>query len=411
MAQDVNAIISLLKPKFDFSEVHVLGAPEDPLWAMIAKKKADFNGLNENLAVQDALPPSISNDFGTAMRHTQGSEYLRFVVPRRRCYGLISVTTEAIRASKGKDGSLVEAWAREIKNGIRALSLQLAAECYRNSGGALGQITSGQSTTTVTLANKADVFNFQRNMFVQTAQDDGSGATPAGTNGSGAEVQIVGLDPDAGTLTIAGAGWSTQIPGTTGASYIFRSGGYAQAAFGLLGWLPTTAPTSGDNWCGLDRSGNPAQLAGIRVASKGTMEETAIYAADRVVMGGGKPDILIVNNLDRASFIATASTKVVLDRTTKINEVPVDFASFQIIGPKGLITVFASPLCPQGKAFLLERDKISYRSIGPAPGILGEEEGFPVVYPDPNNDGWLLRLGVYGNFFVEAPGHHAVITW
>lgn len=62
-------------------------------------------------------------------------------------------------------------------------------------------------------------------------------------------------------------------------------------------WLPATAPVTGDNFCGIDRTCDVVRLAGTRIDASGlTFEEGIVLAAKYCAVNGGRPDQVLVPN-------------------------------------------------------------------------------------------------------------------
>ena len=83
---------------------------------------------------------------------------------------------------------------------------------------------------------------------------------------------------------------------------------------GLAAWIPSVAPTVGDNFYGVDRSIDSTRLAGVRYnGSAESIEEALVDASNLLAREGGKPEIGIMGF---ASFSALIKA---LGRQTYLN--------------------------------------------------------------------------------------------
>jgi|CXWL01.1.fsa_nt_gi hypothetical protein len=408
---DTTALNAVLKTQYTQKKVNLLCYKNNPFYAKVTKR-TDFVGANKVVAVRNASPQGRgagSLGFTAGLANMSASVYNKFTVTRVSDYAFGQVTTEAIRASKNDAGSLVEGLKTEVDGAIYTCMRSLALGMYGNSGGARGQISSGSSvgTATITLANLTDVVNFEVGMILNLSAADGtSGSKRTGT------VTLTGVDRIAGTLTASG-NWTAGISAAATGDYIFQNGDIEATktlVSGLLGWLPTTAPTSGDSFFGLDRSSDVTRLAGIRYSagSGGPIEETLIDAAALVSREGGMPDSVFMNPVDYANLVKAQATKVVFDRSKSFDEPDIGFKALQLQGPTGSMDVIPDLNCPKGRAFMLQMDTWCFESLGAAPGIL-DDDGNRILR-SATADSYIIRVGYFGNLTCVAPGFNANIT-
>jgi hypothetical protein len=398
---DVNALGAVLKQKYSTRKVNSLGYNKRPFWAMV-KKVTDFDGDTYVEAVQYGQPQGRSHDMSRADANITPSQYKRFTLTRAKDYGLFGITTEAIRAAKSDTGAMIKSLSKEIDGAVLALTRNMAQEIYRNGGAARAQ-GSSVSSAVLTLTKAADVAQFEYGMTVRASTADGtSGTLEAGS------VQITGLDRDAGTLT-ANVNWTTGITGFAGTEYIFQDGDFGLGLKGLLGWLPTTAPSAGESFFGTDRSVDATRLGGVRVTgSGGPIEETLIEAHARLLREESSPDVCFMNPLDWANFAKAISSRTIYERASRpsFDDPAIDFATIRMAGG---IDIIADVNCPKGNAFMLQMDTWTFHSLGQAPGII-DEDGLTFVR-NPTSDDYKGRVGYYGNLGCNAPGWNAVITF
>lgn len=403
---DTTALSAVLKQKYTQKKVYELCYKKNPAFALI-KKRTDFGGKNKVVAIRYGVPQGRGFDFATALANMSASQYTAYTVTRVKDYAFAQVTGEAIAASKGDANSLLDGITSETDNAFHTNMRSLAVGMFSNGGGARGQIASGQATPTITLVRPADITNFEVGMKLNTSTADGtSGAKKAGT------VTITALDRIAGTITVSG-NWSAGIATVAANDYIFQNGDFEatkQGVSGFAAWLPTTAPTSGDNFFGVDRSTDVVRLAGLRISgASGPFESTLIDSCALLGREGSSPDICFVNPLDWATLAKQIGSKVMYDRAQSVDSPDIGFKAIEVMCPTGNVKVVADPNCPKGLAYLIQSDTWSFESAGPAPGILNRDGND--ILRDASSDSYIIRVGYYGNMICEAPGLNAVITW
>jgi hypothetical protein len=133
----------------------------------------------------------------------------------------------------------------------------------------------------------------------------------------------------------------------------FIAKGYDAKIKGLLAWLPSSSPASGDNFFSVDRSNDASRLAGIRFdGSPMPIEEALISAASRLAREGGKPDYCFMSYSKYADLEKALGSKVqYIDM--KVNP-EIAFRGVVINGPRGPIKVVPDQNCPNDRAFMLQ---------------------------------------------------------
>lgn len=406
---DIPALTAVLKQKYE-DTVPLLSYKRNPLLALV-RKDTDFGGKNKVFAVRNATPQGRGPTIGVAQANKTASAYNAFVVTRVTDYSTATITGEAIMASQGDENALIEGLVKEIDGAIHTTMRNLALCMFRNGGGARGQISSAQTlaSTTLTLQNPGDVTNFEYGMTICTSADDGfnNGGSLAGLDGGGfTTLTIIGVDADAGTLTLS-ANLST-VSGVAASHYIFQTAAgvgsdYASMPRGLSAWLPATAPSSTDNFFGVNRSQMATRLAGVRIVGNGqAIEDTLIDLAVRIDREGGQPDHVFLNPLDWAKLVKSLGPKVIYDRASSVEMPEIGFTSVRLDGPGGPIQVIADLNCPQGSSYMIQLDQVSFESAGNAPMILDLDGN--AILRNPTADSYDVRIGYYGNMVVHAPG-------
>jgi hypothetical protein len=413
---DTTALAAVLKQKYTQRRFNLLCYKKNPFYALIPKI-TDFGGKNKVISLRFGVPQGRGASIAAAQAGKTASAYGAFTVTRASDYATASITGEAIAAAKGDENTLIEGLTKEIDGTIHVCMRSLAIAMYRNGGGARGQISSGSNvaTTTITLANLSDVSNFEVNMLVQFASDDGSASSPAGLRNGGATATITGVDRDLGTLTFA-TNVNTAVPAVQTSDYIFQgntnqaNSDYGKMVKGLAAWLPATAPTSTDNFFGLNRSTDVTRLAGVRYnGNGGPIEETLVEAATRLQREGSSPDHVFMHPFDWSNLVKALGSKVIYDRAQSVDEPEFGFKAVALEGPEGPIKVVSDLNCPKGTGYMVQLDTWHLESLGEAPRILDLDGN--TILRSANSDDYEVRIGYYAQPTCEAPGWNANITF
>lgn len=402
---DQTALAAVLKTQYTQSKVNSLVYPESALFAKI-KKRTDFVGANKVVAFHYGNPQGRGFDFASGLANMGTSAYAKVTVTRSKDYAFGQVTTEAAESAGNDAGALLNALKREIDNAFYTAGRSIAAQLFRNGGGARGRISSGSNvgTATITLENVNDVVNFEVGMVLNLALTDGtSGSKRVGT------VTLTAVNRDTGELTASG-NWSAGIAAAAAGDYIFQNGDFESTKSGLMGlagWIPATAPTSGDSFFGLDRSVDPTRLAGLRYTANtgGPIEETLVKCAARLAREGASPDIAVLNPIDYGNLVVALGSKVVYDRMLSSDEADIGFKTVQLMGAKGPISIISDLNCPSGAGWMLTSKVWSFETLKGAPRILNLDGND--MRASATADSYIFRVGYYGNLICEAPGLNA----
>lgn len=396
----VTTLSNVLKRKYDQKKFYQFAYLKAPLQGMMPKNEK-FGGNDARITVRYAVPQGGSCTFATAQANKSTSSDVGFILTRKRDYHIAGISGEALDSAEGDENTIFNGLKGEMDGSLRNISRSMAIQAYRNGGGARGKGDGAYSVagTVITLATPADITNFEVGMFIRLGSGDGlSGAVRTGT-----ALQITGLNRIAGTITV-GAAVNT-LASAANTDWIFRDGDFGLCASGLLGWLPTTAPTGGDNWYGVDRSVDTVRLAGTTYnGNGGNKEETLIDAIALTSREGAEIDVCFVNTLDRADIVKSLGTKAVYEPVKSTDGV-VGYKALVVEGEDGPVKVMADVNCPRGNFFLLQNDTWVRKSAKAAPRFL-KADG-PEFLREASADGYEWRIGAYWNIGCEAPGLNA----
>ncbi len=399
---DTTAFAAALKRKYTDRRIQWLAYKNNPFLALVPKS-SDFGGESKSIPVRYGTPQGRSVSFTTAQSNKTASSAAAFLITRVSDYAVASITGETIEASEGNSNALMRAVSYEMDGAIYTATRSLAIALWRNGGGARGQISaaSNTATATITLANTADIVNFEKGMVLQVSADDGTtGAVRDGT------VTVAALNRDTGTITASG-NWTAGIGAAAASDYIFQAGDFGGMLKGVAAWVPTTAPTS-TAFFGVDRSVDVTRLGGIRVTASGAnMEEYLINAIARASREGANTSHVFMNPVDRATLVKGLGSKVQYNRVES-DVAGIGFKTVQIEGDKGPVDVVSDPNLPQGKIYGLQMDTWELNTLGPAPKVLNLDGND--MLREYNADSYEIRVGYRGQLACYAPGWNWVLS-
>ncbi len=368
------------------------------LLAMLPKSE-EFYGENLVLAARYADSQGRSAAFATAQAAAGNHAGVRFYLTRAADYQVVSLTTEAILASKNDKGALIKNLDTEMASGMNNIAKSLAVSLYRGKSGYLGVI-GAITATTITLSNINDVTSFEVGMvlYAFTAKSGGSAhATPA-------TATITGVDRDTGILTF-GAGTFTGtnwIPN----DFVFPNGDRGAKVSGLEDWLPETTPAAAESFFSVDRSVDATRLAGLRIDCSGlNPEEAVVTALSRLGREGGSPDYFFVNHLDYRNIEISLGSKVCYEDLS-VGEI--GFRAISLHGPAGAVKLLADQDCPSGVGYGLEMDTWKLYSLEKCPQILDMDGNkLSRTY---NADSWEARIAYWAQLGCRNPGLNARVV-
>lgn len=394
MSLDMTSFASALKVHYTADRVENMVYRDNPLLALLPKYE-QFGGKNLPIPILFGNPQGRSAAFSTAQANKTNSQIKDFVLTRVSDYSLASIQNEVLEASKGDANAFMEAATTEIDGAIHSATRSLAISLYRSGSGSIGQVNNSSfATTSLQLKNADDVTNFEVGQKLVVSSADGGGSVRSGT------LTVSGVDRDSGVVTTS-ANLSSGISAIAQNDFIFIEGDYDLKIKGMLAWLPSTAPTSGDNFFSVDRSKDATRLAGIRFdGSSMPIEEALVSAAARVAREGHRPDVCFMNYSKFADLEKALGSKVQYVDVKANAEI--GFRGIMINGPRGPIRVIPDQNCPSDRAFMLQMDMWKLYSLGKAPKIL-DTDGLKMLR-ESSADAVEVRCGYYAQLGCRAPG-------
>lgn len=398
---DASAMNAALKELYDNQTVENLVYNDNPFLAMV-RKNTDFGGKYKPVPIITGASQSRSSSFSNAQNNQSPVQIESFFLTRASDYSIAQIDNQTMLASRTDKMTFLEGSKVLIDGAITSITLSLSSALFRSGTGSIGQISS-ISSGAVVLSDPNDIVQFEVNMVLQAAATDGG--TPRAALG-----YVVSVDRSAGTMNISTSyGGAPATPALWVANDFMLVQGDSNAKIkGLLAWIPATAPSSSDNFFGVNRSVDSTRLAGVRYnGSSQPIEEALIDASSLLAREGGKPDVAIMSYASYSALEKSLGAKVQYIDLKGPAEIA--FRGIEINGANSRIKCFPDRSCPSKTAFLLTMKSWCLESLGDAPQILRYGDGLEMlrVY---NADAGEVRIAYYANLSCNAPGHNAYVS-
>jgi hypothetical protein len=367
-----------------------------PTLAMLTKMK-NFGGRNYPIPVQYASTKAAASDFATAQANaTRRTSSRNSCSPAAKTTRLVTSATNCCLAASNDRESFIRSASNIVDGTIQSATASLASAIFRSGTGSIGQITS-ISTGVITLADKSQITQFEKNMTLQANATDGG--TPRAAVG-----YVIGRNAAAGTITVSATfGGAAGTPSSWAANdYLLVQGDNNLKLKGLAAWCPSVAPTSGDSFYGVDRSSDSRLYGMYQDLSAESIEEALTDGSMLLSQEGGTPDVAVVNFNSFSALEKSLGSKV---QYTDMSKGEVNFRGIVVNGSKKTIKVFPDKDCQGLTAWLLQTNTWTLATLGDAPMILrygsGDNAEMLRVY---NADQAEVRVGYYGALGCSAPG-------
>lgn len=398
---NLSAMNAALKELYDGQVVENLVYADNPFLALVPKA-TDFGGKYKPIPIITGVSQGRSSTFSYAQSNQSAVQIQSFLLTRASDYSLATIDNQTMLASRTDKMSFLEGAKLVVDGAFRSVTNSLASALFRSGTGSIGQVGSITSGV-ITLSNAADVVQFEVNQTLQANATDGG--TPRAALG-----YVIAVDRTAGTVTVAssGLGGTAASPsGWAASDYLLVQGDNNLKIKGLAAWLPAVAPTSGDNFFGVDRSQDVTRLAGLRYdGSAQSIEEAAIDSSSLLAREGGKPDVMITNFASYAALEKSLGSKV--QYIDMKGPAEIAFRGIMINGANSMIKVFPDRNCPAQVGYLLQMSTWKLNSLGDAPQILRYGDGLEMLRVS-NADAGEVRIGYYANLATNAPGWNSYV--
>jgi hypothetical protein len=392
---DTTTANAVLKELYDGQLPELMIYQDRPTLAMLTKMK-NFGGRNYPIPVQYAVNQGRSVDFATAQANASANQFAEFLLTRSKDYAVGYITNELLLAATNDRESFIRSASNIVDGTIQSATASLASAIFRSGTGSIGQIGS-ISTGVITLADKSQITQFEKNMTLQANATDGG--TPRAAVG-----YVIGRNAAAGTITVSATfGGAAGTPsGWAANDYLLVQGDNNLKLKGLAAWCPSVAPTSGDSFYGVDRSSDSRLYGMYQDLSAESIEEALTDGSMLLSQEGGTPDVAVVNFNSFSALEKSLGSKV---QYTDMSKGEVNFRGIVVNGSKKTIKVFPDKDSQGLTAWLLQTNTWTLATLGDAPMILrygsGDNAEMLRVY---NADQAEVRVGYYGALGCSAPG-------
>jgi len=405
MAQYLNltSMNAALKELYDGQVVENLVYADNPFLALVPKK-TDFGGKYKPVPIITGVSQGRSATFADAQTNQTAVSIQSFLLTRVSDYSIATIDNQTMLASRTDKMSFLEGAKLVVDGAFRSITNSLSSALFRSGTGSIGAIGS-ISSGVITLSNANDVVQFEVNQTLQANATDGG--TPRAALG-----YVIAVNRSAGTVTVSATGIGGAAGSPTGwaaADFLLVQGDVNAKVKGLAAWLPSTAPTTGDSFFGVDRSQDVTRLAGIRYdGSAQSIEESLIDSSSLLAREGGKPDVCITNFATYAALEKSLGSKV--QYVDMKGPAEIAFRGIMVNGANSMIKVFPDRNCQPNKGYLLQMNTWTLNSLGDAPQILRYGDGLEMLRVS-NADAGEVRIGYYANLATNAPGWNANVTF
>lgn len=394
-----------LKEYFTKDEVNKIVYRNRPALAMTPK---DPNAVGDPFVIPiiyaDAHGGRSAN-YANAVTYKNNSQGLRFDVAWTQDYSLSDVPNLWIEASRNNVGAVVNLLTSHAEGALSSLSRSRALDLFRTGTGARGQAGT-ISTTLLTLSDVEDIVAFE------VGQELEASANENGTSARTGNATVTAIDRSAGTMT-SDSNWASQITSFAANDYIFVIGDRANSATvdkkftGFNGWIPITAPASGDSFFGRDRSTDSTRLAGVRHSGTGqTAEEALIDGMKKANREDGLIDRVFLSHAKFADIEKLLGSRIMYD-DQEVGEI--GFTGIKVNAGNAKATVFADNASINTQAFGLEMDSWVIFSSGPMVKLREMSAGRFIDLE--GSDAKRIVAASYGNVGCFLPGHNVNITF
>lgn len=393
----------VLKNYYDDFKLNELRYGQCPALAMIPKM-TKFGGRNLPIPIIYNQPQGRSATFATAQSNANAAKTTDFVLTRVQDYGVTTIDNEALEASEGAEDAFFSAKITEIDGILNTLTESLCSSMYGTGSGSIGQVSAfSNSNKTITLVNIEDIVNFNIGQVISASSAESTGAR-TGT------FTVTAVDYDAGTISAA-SDVTVSITSFAANDYMQVSGDFGKKITGYGGWIPSTAPSSGESFFSVDRSSS-TRLSGVRVSS--TLVPSGLPIAEklqravaRVARERGKPDTIFVSMAKYADLVADLGNRAMFDRV-EADDASWGFDAVSIFTAGRKVNVFADPYAPASTAFILQQNTWKLYTLGEAPRF-DNSDGLDRLR-QASADGVEVRCKYYGNMGCVAPGYNGRVS-
>lgn len=376
-------IMAILKTWYKEGVSNLLVPRNDPLLKEIQFTRVE--GKEQRFAALFSRGGAVGANFLVAKRKaTETAKNAEFIVTPGQLFSVYTFNAKEVQASLSKRGAYMKIAGNKFFAANQAFRSTLAASLYGRGYGEIGIVTLD---TTPFVANTAATISLSLDAMSKI-DIDSSIVLKSSTSGAElVELVVTGIDETNGKVTVLPQAAYTPTAGDyvvclkgsmdsgNGDGSGLAAAGNPLLPIGLDAWLPIVNGRTGAAWdtyiqtafCGVNRSIAPDRLAGqfyLESDSNAKKIDTISKLLYKVRHAGGVPDLILVNELDRADIDKELNYMNVLyssahDKGKKV--ATQGFTDLQFAAATNWIdNVFDSPYCPKGKFYIIDKSAIEY---------------------------------------------------
>lgn len=400
---NISNISGILKTLYSPKKIENLGFGEHPLLEMI-KVDPSATGDHVKQPVIYSNLAGATNTFSNAYTNASSTSVRSapFLLETINAFNVAYIDDKTIQASRNNEGAFIQVLKLAVEGMVKGVKALVATQLYRSGYGEIGQVSSPGASTTLTLSDPKDVFNFAQDMVLVFAASVSSDAL----RNSGASLTVQGVNYSAGTLTVS-ANVNT-ISGIQDGDYIFIKGTRENSATpsriavaGLEAWIPASAPSSSDSFFNVNRSTNSLLYGQSLDGSNMPIEQALIEGASKVMAVRGELTHYFINMDKYQELINSLDSKVQYVNIYDSKGAPIGFQAVQVLLGKKAIVVIPDADCPNNRVFGLNLPMWTLWSMGPAFSIY-DRDGLTSVRLT-NDNALEMRTVSYIQLGCQAP--------
>jgi len=316
-------------------------------------------------------------------------------IPNNFAVGTVDHRT--VIATSNTDIAFVKAVETAMERSLNAMRVDLARSLFLDGNGIIGAI-SVVASQVITFADRLAVRTLNLGSRLFCYSDSAFGTQRATT------AVVTHIDRELGKITVTG-----NITAWVAGDVVTHAGDAGAKLKGLAAWIPSTAPTSGDNFFGVDRSVDAVRLAGHRIDGTNKMLQDVIIDAEAQIheLSDSFPSLCVMSPRTYAQL-----AKEVKDRSTvwgTTGMVKIGYTGLQIAAGGGYIDVITDANCPADRMYLLTKEDVKFYCLG-RPQLINtwNNDGFEVIR-DASANSMSFRIYSYAQLGFRRLDNQAVI--
>ena len=395
--------VAMLKEWYTSKRIEWMVYQNAPTFAMMPKN-SEIGGETYDVPLGYGDPQAGSTRFAVAQANKTPTKTTKFQIAVKEEYSFAQIGRKVIKAAEKDRGAFLPAVKPNVDGAFRTCKRNLCIQIHGTGTGSKARILSGGTTTTWTLTEAYDTMKFQVGERLQLDNVDGGGTYPGTLTDGGTQVEIVGINRQAGTLEVADVLVAGLVAASANGDYIFRAGDYDNVISGWRAWIPDAAPTS-TPFNGVNRATDTDMLGGVRFDGSALVLSEAFTngLTECVIVGDGEPDHVFAHPKQVAKLVDQLGAKVEWQEY-KVTET-IGYEGFKIRYDGGTARVFPDRYCPTTRALGASLESWEFLSMGPCPEIFDAETDQEMLR-EADIDGYEVRIGGYPEVSCCAPGHN-----